>query len=248
MGRKTTKEAKERKLRRKEENARLTAAQLKVDAANKIEDPMDLLLPFKKFDRNGVCLTIQHHKAENMDKDLKDFVFHLCKENMQSLYEASNWGWKDRDKREELFEDKARFLIVRNEENLPVAFVHFRFDIEIDEEVLYCYEIQLSESVRRKGLGKFLMQILELMAYKTEMVKVMLTTFKQNDAGSKFFKEALKYEVDESSPGEFVYEEECHYMILSKAIKPLKAKVASQKVAANGHGHVHCGAACNGAH
>ena len=28
------------------------------------------------------------------------------------------------------------------------------------------YEIQLSEEVRRKGLGKFLMQILELMAFK----------------------------------------------------------------------------------
>ena len=28
------------------------------------------------------------------------------------------------------------------------------------------YEIQLCEEVRRKGLGKFLMQILELMAFK----------------------------------------------------------------------------------
>jgi len=32
--------------------------------------------------------------------------------------------------------------------------------------VVCSYEIQLCEEVRRKGLGKFLMQILELMAFK----------------------------------------------------------------------------------
>lgn len=30
----------------------------------------------------------------------------------------------------------------------------------------FSYEIQLEEDCRRKGLGKFLMQILELLAYK----------------------------------------------------------------------------------
>ena len=30
----------------------------------------------------------------------------------------------------------------------------------------FSYEIQLSDSLKRKGLGKFLMQILELLAYK----------------------------------------------------------------------------------
>ena len=34
-------------------------------------------------------------------------------------------------------EDKAWYLIVRDQNKKPVAFVHFRFDIEIDEEVLY---------------------------------------------------------------------------------------------------------------
>ena len=28
-----------------------------------------------------------------------------------------------------------------------------------DDDVLYCYEIQLEESVRRKGLGKFMMKV-----------------------------------------------------------------------------------------
>ena len=40
------------------------------------------------------------------------------------------------------------------------------------------YEIQLSEAVRRKGLGKFLIQLLELIGHKTAMKKVVLTVFK----------------------------------------------------------------------
>ena len=30
-----------------------------------------------------------------------------------------------------------------------------RFDMDHDDDVLYCYEIQLEECVRRKGLGKY---------------------------------------------------------------------------------------------
>ena len=36
-------------------------------------------------------------------------------------------------------EDRALYLIVRNKDGEPVAFVHFRFDMEYDEEVLYWY-------------------------------------------------------------------------------------------------------------
>lgn len=224
MGRKSTKGAKERKQRRKEENAKMSASQLKIDAANKLEDPMSMLVPFKKYERNGVCFDIECKKVDDLDPDTVEFVFQLCKKNMQTLYESCDWGWKDREKREEMTEDKAWYLIARDQEKKPVAFVHFRFDLEIDEEVLYCYEIQLTEGIQRKGLGKFLMQILELLAYKTEMVKVMLTTFKHNDAGTKFFREALKFEIDESSPDDPVYEEGYCYWILSKTIKPQKSK------------------------
>ena len=34
-----------------------------------------------------------------------------------------------------------------------------RYDMDHDDDVLYCYEIQLEESVRRKGLGKFMMKV-----------------------------------------------------------------------------------------
>ncbi|XP_052767668.1 N-alpha-acetyltransferase 40-like [Mya arenaria] len=55
------------------------------------------------------------------------------------------------------------------------------------------------------------------------MVKVMLTTFKHNDPGFKFFQEALKYQIDDISPEDGMYEDECYYWILSKPIRPKKA-------------------------
>ncbi len=87
----------------------------------------------------------------------------------------------------------------------------------------FSYEIQLTEGVRRKGLGKFLMQILSLIAHKTQMRKVMLTVFKENTSAFGFFKNVLNYEADETSPSLYdpMNEEEYDYEIMSKEI-PLK--------------------------
>lgn len=48
--------------------------------------------------------------------------------------------------------------------------------------------MQLEAECRRKGLGRFMLQILELMAFKNEMDKVVLTVFRHNPAAVSFFK------------------------------------------------------------
>lgn len=226
MGRKSAKSL-EKKLRKKEEKACLKASLAKVEAANKLEDPMSTLLPFKKFERNGLSAIIECKRVADLDKDTIEWAFQLIKSNMQSLYETSDWGWNDREKKTELTEDKAWYLIARDAtNNKPVACVHFRFDLECDDEVVYCYEIQIVPEARRKGLGKFLMQILELLAHKTDMKKVMLTTFKHNPVGEDFFMKKLKYAVDEISPEEPLFDDGYSYVILSK-IMPEKKKVSA---------------------
>lgn len=52
-------------------------------------------------------------------------------------YEQSEWGWKEREKREELKDERAWYLLARDAESAPVAFSHFRFDVECGDEVLY---------------------------------------------------------------------------------------------------------------
>jgi GNAT superfamily N-acetyltransferase len=39
------------------------------------------------------------------------------------------------------------------------------------------YEVQVDQDFRHKGVGKFLMQILELIGHKAQMKKVVLTVF-----------------------------------------------------------------------
>ncbi|XP_046557957.1 N-alpha-acetyltransferase 40-like [Haliotis rubra] len=245
MGRKSAK-GKEKKLRRKEENAKLAVSMQKVETANKLGDPLAPFPVFTKYERNGLSVKIECKKVTDLDEETIEWIFQLTRDNMKSLYESCEWGWKDREKKEELTEDKAWYLLARDQENKPVAFVHFRFDIECDDEVLYLYEIQLIKDVRKKGLGKFLTQIIELMANKYEMRKVMLTTFKHNLEGYNFFTSKLKYEVDETSPEDPVFYESYCYIILSKytklgkLLKDKEEKEEEYKMAANGSsGDVH---------
>ena len=67
-----------------------------------------------------------------------------CRHSQQSAsdsllvrYEQSDWGWSEREKREELTDSRAWYLLARTPEGKPVAFSHFRFDIEEGDEVLY---------------------------------------------------------------------------------------------------------------
>ncbi len=55
-----------------------------------------------------------------------------------SSYEQSEWGWSDKQKLEEMTDEKAWYLLARDSATgEPVAVVHFRFDLDFDEEVLY---------------------------------------------------------------------------------------------------------------
>ncbi|XP_066466279.1 N-alpha-acetyltransferase 40 isoform X1 [Tiliqua scincoides] len=163
MGRKSSK-GKEKKQKRLEERAAMDAVCAKVEAANKLGDPLEAFPVFKKYDRNGLNITIECKRVSSLDAATLDWAFELTKMNMQTLYEQSEWGWKDREKRDEMTDDRAWYLIALEDGSVPVAFSHFRFDVECGDEVLYCYEVQLESKVRRKGLGKFLIQILQLVA------------------------------------------------------------------------------------
>ena len=90
-------------------------------------------------------------------------------------------GWNEKNMAEEMLDDPAWYLMARETDGgSPVAFSHFRYEMEHEEEVLYVYEIQLEERARRKGLGRFMMMVLELLAHKADMRKIMLTCFKHN--------------------------------------------------------------------
>merc|ERR1711936_872447 len=215
-GRKSNSKAKERKLERKAMELKMNSGWTNVNKANALENPLVALPSFQVYNRNDVNLLIEAKRVTELESETKDWIVDLMERNMKDMYVKSEWGWNQANKKAELLEEAAWYLLAREADtSKPVAFSHFRFDMGHVDDVLYCYEIQLEESVRRKGLGKFMMKVLELMMMKADLLKIMLTVFKHNDVASKFFKEVLKYEIDETCPYDTVYEQ-FDYEILSR--------------------------------
>ena len=148
---------------------------------------------FMKFDRNGLDVSIEF--ATKLSKEDAKWAFELVKETMEEKYDTSGYGWDDEDKMRELTEKEARFLVVRewpSEEGQtrgePVGFVHFRFTVQgevIDkmagEASLHIYDIHIEDHSQRKGLGKHLLMLLELIA-RREKMKVLTLPVQLADA------------------------------------------------------------------
>jgi GNAT superfamily N-acetyltransferase len=173
-------------------------------------------------------VTLSTERLTSLDEKTKTWLFDLLRTNMKKHYEASEWGWDEKYKTEEMFVESAWYLFARTKDGNPVGFAHFRYDMDFDDEVLYVYEIQIEDSYRRKGLGRFMMQVLELLAFKADMRKIMLTAFKHNPDAKRFFKETMKFEIDETCPLDDVYEQ-FDYEILSKFNKRKLAREAVEE-------------------
>ena len=162
-------------LERERERAQLLRAAAYVDG-NVTAGPRDVLTDFptfSTFQKHGLVLDIffSAPEAATWTTEMANFVFDLTRLNMRTLYEAApDWGWRDAKKRAELYDAASRYLFVRDRANgALVAFAVFRFLADGDVDVLYVYELQLTESVQRKGLGKHLMVLMELIARRAGM-------------------------------------------------------------------------------
>lgn len=145
---------------------------------------------------------------------------------MRALYSQSSFGWNPTHKLAELFDPLSRFFLVYLAERL-IAFVMFRFEHEDDEDVLYCYDIQISLMHRRVGLGKRLIQLLEVVGKDMGMDKIMLTVLKENRNAVDFYA-SIGFAIDKSSPVENTHclfqVNALDYMILSKILPKDRSK------------------------
>jgi ribosomal protein S18 acetylase RimI-like enzyme len=167
----------------------------------------------------SLSLSLKYFPSSELSDGLFNECLDLFQTNMANLYEASSWGLDLKEKELELRHVKARFLFLLNDNqsnNKLAAFVHFRFEYDDEESpsraVLYVYEIQIESNYRRYGIGRKLMGVVEAIAAKEEMSKVVLTVFKANQDAMKFY-ETLGYAIDETSPPDE------DYTILSRAMR-----------------------------
>ncbi|KAF9578033.1 N-alpha-acetyltransferase 40, partial [Lunasporangiospora selenospora] len=139
-----------------------------------------------------------------MTQALGLFALDLVEANMKELYVKSKDGWCREDKETEMQDTLSRYLISFDNET-PVAMVHFQFVEEEtmtdeDAEVVYCFEIQVVPGYQRRGIGAYLIRLLESIGHQSHMDKLMLTVFKANKSAMRFYMDQLSYGLDEISP------------------------------------------------
>ncbi len=84
---------------------------------------------------------------------------------------------------------------------------------------MYIMEVQLAPAAQGKGLGKFLVQLLELMARKSGLSKIMLTVMHANVAGQALYRR-LGFSIDASSPSLHDPLSDAGYEIMCKTLQP----------------------------
>eukprot|EP00884_Botryococcus_braunii_P001543 jgi/Botrbrau1/1138/Bobra.0162s0029.2 len=208
--------------RKEKRKARALEVQQKLKVAKQASDVLKDFPAFQKYDRLGITVCLEYFHADSLLPELKSEIFLLCKKNMEKQY-ATAWGWDDTAKTKELQSSDARFLVVfslTGSTQEMIAFVHMRFENEEGTPVLYIYELQLRHDFQRKGLGKFLMQLAELIGWKWGMEALMLTVLEASQGAMQFYSH-LGFTVDSSSPTEEDWKDgkPPGYLILSKPVK-----------------------------
>ncbi|CAM9337852.1 unnamed protein product, partial [Phaeothamnion confervicola] len=165
---------------------------------------------------SSVTLTVCEHPTAT----LIDAAYALTEENMRALYETASWGWKAKKKRAELAHPNARFLVASDASNRMVGFTHFRFDWDDEDEpaedALYVFELQVASDMRRRGIGRRMMQVAEMLANKCGMSKTMLTVFKFNVSAMSFYVNSLKYCIDDACSPSANGVDDADFEVLSK--------------------------------
>ncbi|TYJ10905.1 hypothetical protein E1A91_A11G239800v1 [Gossypium mustelinum] len=196
-----------KKLKRKEILEKKKAADQLLKVASAQIDHLTSFPSFCYFNKNGLCLRLESGRGDKLSNCTKQQIQKLLKANMMGPY-GSEWAVEEKVKRREMVAPEARYIFVYWNANemmdnafTPLlGFLHFRFTLEEEIPVLYLYELQLDSSVQGKGLGKFLMQLVELIAQENRMGAVVLTVQKSNSLAMKFYISKLRYVVSSISP------------------------------------------------
>ncbi|XP_073220833.1 uncharacterized protein [Cicer arietinum] len=222
----------EKRLKRSEVLAKKKAFEQLIKAAHAEKDHLASFPSYRHFQIN-VCLKSGY--GNKLSSTVKQYIQTLLKLNMEGPY-GSEWQEEEKVKRREMVDHEARYIFVHEVANSNaddmttedtstsclenggplVGFVHYRFVLEEEVPVLYVYELQLDSRVQGKGLGKFLIELIELIAQKNCMGAVMLTVQKANLLAMNFYISKLRYIISSTSPSKVNPMIEKSYEILCK--------------------------------
>ncbi|KAK9370799.1 acyl-CoA N-acyltransferase [Lipomyces kononenkoae] len=165
------------------------------------EQLRDLYATALRFPEGGTNADITFELCMRRWDDLspEEFTacFELVKSNLMNMYKNSTLGWSSKKKMAEMKENGLIYILLKSKTAIE-GFLSFMMTVEEGEVVVYCYELQLPESLRGRGLGKALLNIMEDIAVQAGVPKSMLTVFSSNPA--QYFYRSLGYTPVEHSP------------------------------------------------
>ncbi|KAB5531735.1 hypothetical protein DKX38_018405 [Salix brachista] len=197
--------SREKKTKRREILEKKKANDELIKAASSEKSHLVYFQPFCHYNRNGLSVFIESGSGDKLSSSVKQYIQNLLKVNMEVVF-GPEWSTEEKVKCRDMVSSEARYIFVHEAPNATVdksplvGFVHFRFTLEEEIPVLYVYEIQLESHVQGKGLGKFLMQLIELIARKSCMGAVVLTVQKANAVAINFYRSKLRYTISSISP------------------------------------------------
>lgn len=158
----------------------------------------------KEWFNEKFSLNLILHDRKSISDEEYNSCFNLIKENLQKAYEESSWGWDPVAKRAEIGEPGTKYLLLSPQDRTSTSRDNFGFlscqiVVEDDEPVIYCYELQLSQGLRGRGLGSRLMAVMHELGRECGLQKAFLTVFTSNRLAFAFYLK-LGYNVDQISP------------------------------------------------
>jgi hypothetical protein len=89
-----------------------------------------------KYQKTDSIKPLEYHAfiQSELTEEQRAQIFEIFERNMRDLYtKSSGFGWNEREKKEELFDAEAHYLMI-TEGSTVCAYLHFRFVEEEDEE------------------------------------------------------------------------------------------------------------------
>ncbi|KAI4146824.1 MAG: hypothetical protein LQ340_005796 [Diploschistes diacapsis] len=152
------------------------------------------------FEPQPVLYRIDVETSDTISSDDLHACFNLVIMTSKAHYASSSTGWHPKAKMEEMKLLDLKYLLIRAESDPEVlGFASFMLTYEDGIEVVYLYEIHLSERLRGIGLGAHIVTLIQAIGFEFGMAKMMLTVFVANK-GARTFYERLGFSVDECTP------------------------------------------------
>ncbi|KAK3155408.1 hypothetical protein QOZ80_2BG0202930 [Eleusine coracana subsp. coracana] len=174
-----------------------------------VKDHLAQFPSFHKYQRNDISVYLESGRGDQLTLPMRKYIPNLLKVNMEKPY-GPEWPSEEKVKRRQMVAPEARYLFVKQQ-----------FVLEEELPVVYVYELQMEPSAQGKGLGKFMMQLIEEIACESQMGAVMLTVQKANTLAMTFYNK-LGYVISSTSPSRVDPQIglEKSYEILCKAFDP----------------------------